>query len=77
MNPGTELLGLVLFLLLQFSFLLGGEQGLLLGLPLTFVFTSLVTHIGFSVIEKKTAAGPRQASLTCSAQGPLGPRPSV
>ena len=68
---------LVLLFLFQFSFLLRSQQGLFLWLSLAFVFTSLVTHISFSVIENECASRPRQASMTCSAHGPLEPRQPV
>lgn len=66
-----------LLFLLQFSFFLWTELGLLLLFPFAFVFTSLVTHICLSMIENKCPSQLRQASLTFSALGPFGPRPSL
>ena len=53
--------GAYLFLLLfpfQLSFFLGAKQGLFLLFPFAFIFTSLVTHICFSVIENKCSSLP-------------------
>jgi hypothetical protein len=72
--------GAYLFILLfsfQFSFLLWSKLGLFLLFPFAFVFTSLITHICFSVIENEGSSQLRQTSLTFSALGPFGPCPSV
>ncbi len=72
--------GAYLFVLLfffQFSFFLCSKLGLFLLFPFAFIFTSLTTHICFSVIEYKCSSQLRQTGLTFSALGPFGPRPSV
>ena len=57
-----------LFLLLlfpfQLSFFLGAKQGLFLLFPFAFIFTSLVTHVCFSVIENECSSQPHQTGLT-------------
>ena len=63
----------LLLFLLQLSLFLLSELGLLLLFPLTFVFTSFITHIHFSVVESKVCKiGPMFSAL-----GPLDARPSV
>ena len=72
--------GAYLFILLFFfqsSFFLGTNLGLFLLFPFAFIFTSLITHICFSVIENECSSQLRQTGLTFSALGPFGPRPSV
>ena len=72
--------GVYLFILLfsfQFSFFLVGKLGLFLLFPFTFIFTSLITHVCFSVIENGCSSQLRQTGLTFSALGPFGPLPSV
>ena len=72
--------GAYLFLLLfpfQLSFFLGAKQGLFLLFPFAFIFTSLVTHICFSVIENECSSQPHQTGLTSSAHGPFDPCPSL
>ncbi len=54
-----ELDGAYLFILLfsfQFSFFLWTTLGFFLLFPFAFIFTSLITHICFSVIENKRSA---------------------
>jgi hypothetical protein len=67
----------ILLFFFQFSFFLRTTLGLFLLLPLAFIFTSLITHICFSVIENECSSQLRQTGLTFSALGPFGPRPSV
>ena len=43
----------ILLVLFQFSFFLWSKLGLFLLFPFAFIFTSLITHICFSVIEKE------------------------
>ena len=72
--------GAYLFLLLfpfQLSFFLGAKQGLFLLFLFAFIFTSLVTHICFSVIENECFSQPHQTGLTSSAHGPFDPCPSL
>ncbi len=68
---------LILLFVFQFSFFLWTELGLFLLFPFAFVFTSLVTHVCFSVVENEWSSRLRQTGLTFSALGPLGPCPSV
>ena len=72
--------GACLFILLfffQFSFFLWTKLSLFLLFPFAFIFTSLITHICFSVVENECSSQLRQTGLTFSALGPFGPRPSV
>lgn len=72
--------GADLFLLLfpfQLSLFLGAKQGLFLLFPFAFIFTSLITHICFSVIENECSSQPHQTGLTSSAHGPFEPCPSL
>jgi hypothetical protein len=68
---------LVLLFLFQFPLFLWTKQGLFLLFPLALILASLVAHICFSVIEKEYSSQSRQTSVTFSALGPFGPRPSV
>ena len=59
--------GAYLFLLLFpffLSFFLGAKQGLFLLFPFAFIFTSLVTHICFSLFENECSSQPHQTGLT-------------
>ena len=75
MHYGANLF--ILLFLFQFSFFLCAELGLFLLFPFAFIFTSLVTHICFSVLENECSSPPRQIGVTFSALGPFGPLPSV
>jgi len=66
----------ILLFLFQFSFFLWSALGLFLLFPFAFVFTSLVTHVCFSLIKSECSSQLRQTGLTFSALGPFGPRPS-
>ena len=71
---------LPLFILLfffQLSFFLWTKLGLFLLFLFAFIFTSLITHICFPVIENECSSQLRQIVVTFSAFGPFGPRPSV
>ncbi len=68
---------LILLFSFQFSFFLWTTLGFFLLFPFAFIFTSLITHICFSVIENECSSQLRQTGLTFSALGPFGPRPSV
>ena len=54
----------ILLFFFLFSFFLWSKLGLFLLFPFAFIFASLVTHICFSVIEKKISFQLRQISLT-------------
>lgn len=51
--PADDYRLFVLFLVFQFSFFLGRQEGLFLRLFLSFVFTSSVTHFNFSLFENQ------------------------
>lgn len=59
------------------SFFLWSKLGLFLLFPFAFIFTSLIAHCGFSVIENEGLSQLCQTGLTFSALGPFGPSPSV
>ena len=67
----------LLLFVFQFSFFLWTKLGFFLLFPFAFIFTSLITHICFSVIENECSSQLRQTGLTFSALGPFGPLPSV
>ena len=56
--PGAYLFILLFFFL--FSFFLWTKLGLFLLFPFAFIFTSLITHICFSVIENECSSQLRQ-----------------
>ena len=76
-NGAYIFIPLFFFQLFHFSFFLWTKLSLFLLFPFAFVFTSLITHICFSVVENECSSQLRQTGLTFSALGPFGPRPSV